>query len=89
MSTSKLFAEINDHLKRATKARLIRQRLPPILRIQFFGSVGILHKKMFERQTTKLLLFYNQKSSCWLLCGICLIREVHHVILTEQRKDEG
>jgi hypothetical protein len=44
---------------------------------------------MFERQTTKLLLFYNQKYSCWLLCGICLIREVHHVILTEQRKDEG
>jgi len=41
-------AEINDHFKRATKARLIRQGLPPILslsRIQFFGSGGILHKR--------------------------------------------
>ncbi|CAM6024507.1 unnamed protein product [Sphagnum balticum] len=68
MSTSELFdgrgvAEINDHVKRATKARLIRQRLPPILRIQFFGSVGILHNRCsrdkqpsFFSSTTKNLL---------------------------------
>jgi hypothetical protein len=59
-------AEINDHFKRATKARLICQGLPPILslsRIQFFGLVGILHKRSsrdkqpsFFSSTTKKFL---------------------------------
>jgi hypothetical protein len=43
---------------------------------------------MFQRQATKLLLL---QPKIFLLAAvwICLIREMHHVILTEQLKDEG